>query len=69
MDLSLVLVLAIVADFLVFKIVPPRKRVARLVCISVFFTVHTLLIVALIGSPLRRFSGRKICPVSSGFRS
>jgi hypothetical protein len=53
MDLSLVLVLAIVADFLVFKIVPPRRRVARFVCISVFFTVHTLLIVALIGSPLR----------------
>jgi small-conductance mechanosensitive channel/CRP-like cAMP-binding protein len=53
MDLSLVLVLAIVADFLVFKIVPPRRRVARLVCISVFFTFHTFLIVALIGSPLR----------------
>ena len=53
MDLSLVLVLAIVADLLVFKIVPSRRRVARFVCISAFFAVHTLLIVALIGSPLR----------------
>jgi small-conductance mechanosensitive channel len=53
MDLSLVLVLTIVADLLILKIIPARRRVARFVCISVFFALQTVLIVALIGSPLR----------------
>src|SRR5271165_5557241 len=53
MDLSLVLVLTIVADLLVLKIIPARRRVARFVCMSVFFALQTVLIVALIGSPLR----------------
>src|SRR5271165_3322485 len=53
MDLSLVLVLTIVADLLVLKIIPARRRVARFMCMSVFFALQTVLIVALIGSPLR----------------
>src|SRR3984893_1123447 len=53
MDLSLVLVLTIVADLLILKIIPARRRVARLVCMSIFFALQTVLIVALIGSPLR----------------
>ena len=53
MDLSLVLVLTIVADLLILKIIPARRRVARFVCMSVFFALQTVLIVALIGSPLR----------------
>jgi small-conductance mechanosensitive channel len=53
MDLSLVFVLTIVADFLILKIIPPHRRVARFACMSIFFTLQTVLIVALIGSPLR----------------
>ena len=53
MDLSLVFVLTVVADLLILKIIPPRRRVARFVCRSVFFALQTVLIVALIGSPLR----------------
>jgi small-conductance mechanosensitive channel/CRP-like cAMP-binding protein len=53
MDLSLVFVLTIVADLLILKIIPPRRRVARFVCMSIFFALQTVLIVGLIGSPLR----------------
>src|SRR6201987_3141079 len=53
MDLSLVLVLTIVADLLVLKIIPPRRRFARFACRSGFFALQTVLIVSLIGSPLR----------------
>ena len=53
MDLSLVLVLTIVADLLILKIIPPRRRVARFACMSAFFALQTVLIVVLIGSPLR----------------
>jgi len=53
MDLSLVLVLAIVADLLILKIIPAHRQVARFVCMSVFFVLQTVLIVALVGSPLR----------------
>jgi small-conductance mechanosensitive channel len=53
MDLALVLVLAIIADLLILKIIPVRRRVARFVCASVFFVLQTILIVALVGSPLR----------------
>jgi small-conductance mechanosensitive channel len=51
-DLSLILGCAIVADAIILKLIPPRKQVARFVCMSVFFAVDTALIVALIGSPL-----------------
>ena len=53
MDLSLVFVLTVVADLLILKIIPEHRRVARFVCRSVFFAFQTVLIVALIGSPLR----------------
>jgi small-conductance mechanosensitive channel/CRP-like cAMP-binding protein len=52
MDLSLVLVLTIVADLLILKIIPARRRVARFACMSAFFALQTVLIVVLIGSPL-----------------
>src|SRR5215831_501009 len=53
MDLSLVFVLTVVADLLILKIIPEHRRVARFACRSVFFALQTVLIVALIGSPLR----------------
>jgi small-conductance mechanosensitive channel len=53
MDLSLVFVLSIIADLLILKIIPARRRVAGFACMSVFFALQTVLIVALIGSPLR----------------
>jgi small-conductance mechanosensitive channel len=53
MDLSLVFVLTIIADLLILKIIPGRRRVAHFVCMSVFFALQTVLIVALVGSPLR----------------
>jgi integrase len=53
MDLSLVFCLAMVADAVILRFIPARRRVARFVCMSIFFAVQTVLIVALIGSPLR----------------
>jgi small-conductance mechanosensitive channel len=53
MDLSLVFLVAIVADLTVLRFVPVRRRVTRFVCMSLFFAVETVLIVALVGSPLR----------------
>jgi small-conductance mechanosensitive channel len=52
MDLSLVFCLAMVADAVILRFIPVRRRVARFVCMSIFFAVQTVLIVALIGSPL-----------------
>lgn len=52
MDLSLIFAGAIVADVVVLKLIPQSRRVARFVCMSVFFAIDTVLIVALIGSPL-----------------
>jgi hypothetical protein len=59
MDLSLVLVLTIVADLLILKIIPARRRLARFVCMSECFALQAVLIVALIGSALHpTFTGR-----------
>jgi hypothetical protein len=52
MDLSFVFAIAIVADAVLLKLIPERKRVARFICTSIFFVVHTVLLVALVGSPL-----------------
>jgi Mechanosensitive ion channel/Cyclic nucleotide-binding domain len=52
MDLSLIFGCAIVADVVILKLIPQRRPVARFVCMSVFFAIDTVLIVALIGSPL-----------------
>jgi small-conductance mechanosensitive channel len=52
MDLSLIFACAIVADVVILKLIPPRRAVTRFVCMSVFFAIETVLIVALIGSPL-----------------
>ncbi len=52
MDLSFVFVLAIVAYLVALKLIPPRRPVVRFLCVSVLFIVQTILIVALIGSPL-----------------
>ncbi|MGA8482347.1 MAG: mechanosensitive ion channel family protein [Chthoniobacterales bacterium] len=52
MDLSLILGCAIVADAVIMRLIPQRRQVARFVCMSIFFAIDTVLIVALIGSPL-----------------
>jgi small-conductance mechanosensitive channel/CRP-like cAMP-binding protein len=52
MDLSFVFAIAIVADASLLALIPMRKRVARFICMSIFFVVHTVLLVALVGSPL-----------------
>src|ERR1700733_12959992 len=53
LSLSLVFVLTTVGDLLALRLIPTRKRALRFVCRSAFFTVQTVLIVALIGSPFR----------------
>ena len=53
MDFSVFLALAIGADLLLLRLIPARRGVVRFVCMSVLFIVQTILIVALIGSPLR----------------
>ena len=52
MDLSLVFCVVIVVELIVSRLVPTRRRVLRFVCMSIFFAVATVLIVALVGSPL-----------------
>ena len=52
MDLSLIFVGAVVAEVLVLKLIPHAKRVTRFVVMSAFFAADTLLIVALVGSPV-----------------
>jgi len=51
-ELSLVFVFAIIADTVISKLISKRRRITRFVCSSIFFAVHTVLIVALVGSPL-----------------
>ena len=51
-DLSLIFVGAVVSEVLVLKFILHGKRVTRFVVMSLFFTVDTLLIVGLIGTPL-----------------
>jgi small-conductance mechanosensitive channel len=51
-DLSLIFVGVVIVEVLALKLIPHGKRVTRFVVMSVFFTVDTLLIVALIGTPL-----------------
>jgi small-conductance mechanosensitive channel len=53
MDLSLVLVLTIAADVVILKIIPAHRRLVRFTFRSVLFVLQTVLIVALVGSPLR----------------
>ena len=53
MDLSLAFCAAVVADLVILRFIPVRRRVARFVCRSIFFAVQTALLVALVGSPLR----------------
>src|SRR6202043_2172157 len=53
MDLSVVFCLLIVADLVVLRCIPAHRRVARFACASIFFGMQTVLIVGLVGSPLR----------------
>jgi small-conductance mechanosensitive channel len=53
MDLSLVFCLVVAAEFVVLRFIPAHRRVAHFVCGSIFFAIQTVLIVALVGSPLR----------------
>ena len=52
MDLSLVFCFAIIADAVISLLILKRRRVARFVCMSIFFAFNTVLIVALVGSPV-----------------
>ena len=63
MDLSVFLALAIGADLLLLRFIPARRGVVRFVCMSVLFIVQTILIVALIGSPLRPVFRQKELPL------
>jgi small-conductance mechanosensitive channel/CRP-like cAMP-binding protein len=51
-DFSLIFVAAVIVEVLALTLIPHGKRVTRFVVMSLFFTVDTLLIVALIGTPL-----------------
>jgi small-conductance mechanosensitive channel/CRP-like cAMP-binding protein len=53
MDSSLIFCFAMVADAVISRFIPVRRRIARFVCMSIFFAVQTVLIVGLIRSPLR----------------
>ena len=52
MNLPLLFCLAIVVDAVVLRLIPKRRRIARFGCMSIFFAVETVLIVALVKSPL-----------------
>ena len=51
MDLSIVLVLLIIADLITARFTPNDKPVTKFAIRSLFFSIETLLIVFLIGSP------------------
>jgi small-conductance mechanosensitive channel len=52
MNLSLLFCLTIIIEAVVLRLIPKRKQVIRFVCMSIFFAVETVLIVALVKSPL-----------------
>jgi small-conductance mechanosensitive channel/CRP-like cAMP-binding protein len=51
MDLSIVFGLLIVVDVIVVRFIPTRKPVTRFAVRSLFFSIETVLIISLIGSP------------------
>jgi small-conductance mechanosensitive channel len=51
-DLTLIFAGTVIIDSLILRFIQPEKRVARFVSMSLFFAIETVLIVALIGSPL-----------------
>ena len=51
MDLSIVLVLLIIADLIAIRFIPNNRPVTKFAIRSLFFSVETVLIVFLIGSP------------------
>ncbi len=57
MDLSLIFCFAMVADAIISRLFPVRMRAARFVSMSIFFAVQTVVIVALVGSPLHPLFG------------
>jgi small-conductance mechanosensitive channel/CRP-like cAMP-binding protein len=63
MDLSFIFSFAMVADTAISRLLQVRMRAARFVCTSIFFTVQTILIVALIGSPLHPWFGPQELPL------
>lgn len=52
MDLTLIFVGAVVAEVLILRLIPAQRQVSRFVVRSLFFGADTVLIVALLGSPL-----------------
>jgi small-conductance mechanosensitive channel/CRP-like cAMP-binding protein len=53
MDLSILFCLAVAADLAVARSIPSHRRLTRFVVASIFFAIQTVLIVELVGSPLR----------------
>jgi small-conductance mechanosensitive channel len=51
MDLSLIFCFAIVFDLVISRLLYKRSRTARVISMTVFFALHTFLIVGLVGSP------------------
>jgi small-conductance mechanosensitive channel len=62
MDLSLVFSFVIVADAATSWLMPVRMRAARFVSMSILFVVQTVVIVALVGSPLHPLFGPQELP-------
>jgi len=52
MELYLFLSLVIVADAVILRFIPKRRPIARFVCKSILFAIETVLLVALVRSPL-----------------
>jgi Small-conductance mechanosensitive channel len=52
MELYLFLSLIIVADVAILRFIPKRRPIAHFVCMSILFAIETILIVALVRSPL-----------------
>jgi small-conductance mechanosensitive channel len=52
MELYLLLRLAIVADVIILRFIPKRRPIVRFVCMSILFATETVLLVALVRSPL-----------------
>jgi len=51
-DLTLIFAASVATDTLLQRLIPQKRRVARFVSRSLFFALDTVLIIALIGSPL-----------------
>ena len=68
MELYFFFSLVIVADAVILRFIPKRRRVVPFVYMSILFAVETVLIVALVGSPLHPVYRPEIYHEYSGSR-